>query len=76
MSAGFDETTADSMAASLPEGVSDTFFESQKAFIEATKQTVKTQLINSQPGLSVGVPPSATDNSKKEDDDMRRWFGL
>ena len=75
MSAGFDEATAESMATSLPDGVEDTFFESQKAFIEATKQTVKTQLINSQPDLSVGMPPS-TNESNKENDDLRRWFGL
>lgn len=75
MSAGFDETTAETMATSLPDGVEDSFFDSQKAFIEATKQTVKTQLINSQPDLSVGMPPSTTE-SNKDSDDLRRWFGL
>ena len=77
MAAGYDENTATTMANSLPDGIEDSFFESQKAFIEATKQAIKTQTINSQPGLSAGMPPSTTpDTESKEDADMRRWFGL
>ena len=77
MSAGYDDITASTMATALPEGIEDTFFEAQRAFLENTKQTIKTQTINSQPGLSVGMPPTATADAKaKEDADLRKWFGL
>lgn len=75
MSAGYDDATASVMSTSLPEGVEDAFFEAQKAFLEQTKQSVKTQTLNNQPGLSVGVPPS-TPIKPSEDDELRRWFGL
>jgi FtsZ-binding cell division protein ZapB len=77
MSAGYDDITASTMATALPEGIEDTFFEAQRAFLENTKQTIKTQTINSQPGLSVGMPPTTTADAKaKEDADLRKWFGL
>lgn len=77
MSAGYDEATADTMAQALPDGITDSFFEAQKNFIETTKQTIKTQTINSQPTLSTGMPPSTPPNAEsKEDADMRKWFGL
>ena len=74
MSAGYDDTTASTMATALPEGVDDSFFESQKAFLENTKQQIKTQTLNAQPGLSVGIPP--TTQSDPEADNLRRWMGL
>ena len=77
MSAGYDDITASTMATALPEGIEDTFFEAQRAFLEQTKQNVKTQTLNAQPGLSVGMPPSTPADAKtKEDADIRRWFGL
>lgn len=74
--AGYTPETAQKMAEGLPEGVTDTFFEEQKQFLEAKTQEIKTQTINSQPGLSAGLPPSTTDTQNKEDADMRKWFGL
>ena len=76
MSAGYDDATASTMASALPEGIEDSFFESQKSFIEATKQAIKEQTINSQPNLSTGMPPSATSAEKTEDEKLREWFGL
>ena len=77
MSAGYDDATATAMATALPEGVEDSFFEAQKAFLENTKQTVKTQTLNAQPGLSVGVPLTTPADAKSaEDDNLRRWMGL
>lgn len=76
MSAGYDDTTASTMATALPDGVDDSFFESQKTFLENTRQTIKTQTLNSQPGLSTGMPPSSTDVQSAEDAKMRSWFGL
>ena len=77
MTAGYDEATASTMSAALPDGVEDSFFEAQKAFLETTKQTIKTQALNSQPGLSVGAPLSTPGDVKNpEDDNYRRWMGL
>lgn len=74
MTAGFDEATASTMSTALPEGVEDSFFEAQKMFLDFQKQNIKTQTLNSQPSLSVGVPPTA--NSDPETDNLRRWMGL
>lgn len=77
MTAGYDDATATTMATALPDGIEDTFFEAQRAFLENTKQAVKTQTLNSQPGLSVGTPPSTpVDAPSAEDENLRRWFGL
>lgn len=77
MSVGYDENTAGTMATALPEGVDDSFFESQKSFLEAKTQEIKTQTINSQPSLSTGMPPSTPPNAESsEDTKLRGWFGL
>ena len=76
MGAGFDEATAASMASSLPDGVPDSFFESQKAFNEAQKQALKTQNLNSQPNLPVGSTPSSGDTMSEMEKQLRARFGL
>lgn len=75
MSAGYDEATASTMSTALPDGVEDSFFEAQKVFLDQTKLNIKTQTLNSQPNLSVGVPPTAT-QSDPEIDNYRKWMGL
>ena len=74
MTAGYDEATANTMSTALPDGVEDSFFEAQKAFLESTKQTIKTQTLNSQPSLSAGVPPTTVKDT--ETDNLRKWMGL
>ena len=74
MTAGYDEATASTMSTALPDGVEDSFFEAQKAFLEATKQSIKTQTLNSQPNLSVGMPPNS--QADPEAENLRRWMGL
>ena len=54
---GFDAETAAKMAASLPDGVSDDFFTSQKAFLDSTKQAIEAAALNKQPGLTGGATP-------------------
>ena len=77
MTAGYDDATATTMATALPDGIEDTFFEAQRAFLENTKQLVKTQTLNAQPNLSVGTPPSTPkDAVTPEENDYRRWIGL
>lgn len=73
MEAGYDAQTAATMAAGLPEGISDDFFATQKTFLDNQKQIAKTEALNNQPSLSVGVPPTSPN---KEDMDLRRWMGL
>lgn len=75
MSAGYDDATASTMASTLPEGIGDDFFESQKAFLEAKTQAIQKQFINSQPNLSVGMPPS-NNSENGSNEQMRKWFGL
>lgn len=75
--AGYSPEIAKTMAEGLPEGVSDSFFEQQKSFLSNKTQEIKTQIINSQPGLSTGMPPTTTKEAKDAGDaQMRKWFGL
>lgn len=70
---GYDAPTASSMAMSLPEGISDDFFEKHKSFIESQKQIAKTNAINNQSSMSVGETPSAT-KADEEDAKLKKWF--
>ena len=74
--AGYDLETAKVMATDLPEGVTDAFFASQKDFLEKHSQAVKSQMLNSQPGPSVGMPPTTKDVSSEADAKLRKWMGL
>lgn len=74
MEVGYDPQTAATMAVSLPEGISDDFFATQKSFLDQQKQIAKTEALNNQPGLSAGTPPTAPSN--KEDLKLREWMGL
>ena len=71
---GYDPQTAASMAMSLPEGISDDFFEKHKSFIESTKQNAITNAINNQSSMSVGEPPSSAKKEDELDANLRRWF--
>lgn len=73
---GFDIDTAKSMAASLPEGIDDSFFEQQKSFLEAQKLKVKQEALNAQPSLSMGMPMTGKTAEDIENENMRRWMGL
>ena len=76
VNAGYSPESATRMASGLPDGVPDTFFEEQKAFLEAQKQAIKTQTLNAQPNLPVGSAPSAADAKAAEEAKIRSWFGL
>jgi hypothetical protein len=76
MTAGIDPNTADLMAKSLPEGVTDEYFAATKAFLEAQKQALLSESLNKQPGLSVGTPPTAAQAEREAENKMRRNFGL
>ena len=57
MTAGIDAETADLMAKSLPEGVSDEYFQATKSFLDAQRKNAEVAALGKQPGLSVGTPP-------------------
>ena len=57
MAAGVDPDTADLMAKSLPEGVSDEYFQATKSFLDAQRKNAEIAALGKQPGLSVGTPP-------------------
>lgn len=76
MAVGYDAETAAKMAVSLPDGVADDFFTSQKTFLEAKTQEIKSQTLNTQPGLSTGLPSSSQQTEDKEMADLRRWMGV
>lgn len=57
MAAGVDPDTADLMAKSLPEGVSDEYFRATKSFLDAQRKNAEIAALGKQPGLSVGTPP-------------------
>ena len=73
---GFDVDTAKSMALSLPEGVGDEFFTSQKSFFENQKLKAKQESLNAQPSLSSGMPMSGKTAEQMEQEQIRKWFGL
>lgn len=76
MAAGYDDARSTAMAEALPAGIPDTFFEGQKAFIEALKQEQKTQKINSQPSLPAGAAPSGADAEAAEVAKILKAAGL
>jgi hypothetical protein len=76
MTAGIDPNTADLMANSLPDGVSDEYFAATKTFLDNQKQALLSESLNKQPGLSVGTPPTAAQAEKEAENKMRHYFGL
>ena len=73
--AGYDAATAKQMANALPESVGDEFFTAQKNFIETQRQALEAATLKNQPGLSVGLPPTA-DPKKAELNKIRGYAGL
>lgn len=76
MAAGYNHETAKDLAQYLPESVPEEFFAKQKSFMDEQKQLIKTQALNAQPSLSVGVPPVNTSGISTEDNNYRKWMGL
>lgn len=76
IAAGFDNDTAILMAQALPAGVSDDYFTAVKAHNDIQRQAIETATLKNQPGLSVGMPPTAADAQKEEMNRLRKSFGL
>ena len=76
VSAGISAETAGSLATDLPEGVSDTFFDGIKKFIEDMTAKMKADLLKEQPKLTPGLPPASADINKSANDALRKAFGF
>ena len=76
VSAGMTADVANTLAADLPEGISDQFFDGVKKFIEDTTANIKAELLKEQPKLTPGMPLSSTDVKKAEQDVLRKAFGF
>ena len=76
LSVGYDPETARKMASGLPEGVDDSFFESQRTFLESTKNQYRAEALNAQPKPSVGTTPTAQTAAEARDAQMKKIFGL
>lgn len=75
MDSGVDHTSADIMAKALPDGVSDDYFAAMKSLLSTQKQAAETAALNSQPKLSVGMPPTGVQKTE-EDKKLDKIFGL
>lgn len=75
MDSGVDHASADIMAKSLPDGVGDDYFNVMKSLIETKRQAEETAKLNSQPKLSVGMPPTGVQKTE-EDAKLDKIFGL
>lgn len=76
MDAGIDRDTADLMAKALPDGVGEEYFTAYKAFSESQRQAQQAAALKNQPGLSVGMPPTAADAQREDLNRLRKSFGL
>ena len=75
MASGVDPTSADIMAKALPDGVSENYFDVMKSYLESQRQAAETAKLNSQPKLSVGMPPTGMQKTE-EDAKLDKIFGL
>ena len=76
MAAGIDPDTADLMAKSLPEGVSDEYFQATKSFLEQQRKNADIANLGKQPGLSVGQPPKGMTKDDEIVANAMKYAGL
>lgn len=72
--AGFSKENADKLAALLPEGIDDAYFESLKSSNADTLARLKTEALNNQPKPTNGTPATPKDLGKSEEDKMLAAF--
>lgn len=75
MESGVDHAAADIMANALPDGVSEDYFTAMKALLDNQQKAAEIAALNSQPKLSVGMPPTAATRTE-EDAKLDKIFGL
>ena len=73
--AGYDVQTANTMAKSLPDGIGNDFFESQKNFLEGQKKSMESQIVKTMPGITIGEAPKSADKDVEDYKRIRSYFG-
>lgn len=76
VSAGITAETANELAADLPDGISDKFFDGIKKFISDATANVRAEILKEQPKLTPGMPLASGDVKKAEQDMLRKAFGF
>ena len=76
MGIGYDAETAKALAETLPDGLDESFFDKQKAFLDSTIQQTKAQLLSQQPQPTAGSPLTSKNAEDSEYAMMRKWAGL
>lgn len=71
-----DADLAAQTANALADGNIDAVFDCLKSFVEATETRLNNEMLNRQPGLSAGTPPTTNTAIKSEEDKIRQWMGL
>ena len=69
-----DADLAAQTANALADGNIDAMFDCLKAFVEATETRLNNELLNRQPGLSAGTPPTTNTTVDTDYENMRRWM--
>lgn len=69
-----DADLAAQTANALADGNIDAMFECLKAFVEATETRLNNEMLNRQPGLSAGIPPTTNTTVDTDYENMRRWM--
>lgn len=73
---GYDEGLAESSAVAMVDGNSDVLYQNMNAFINATKENVKAEMLKTQPGISSGKPLSSEEMEKAKNEQLLKYAGL
>ena len=71
-----DAELAAKTANAMADGDMNAVFDCLTAFVEATKTRINNELLNRQPGLSAGTPPTKGDTEDDITAKLRRYAGL
>ena len=71
-----DAELAAKTANAMADGDMNAVFDCLTAFVEATKTRINNELLNRQPGLSAGIPPTKGNTEDEFTAQMRRYAGL
>ena len=76
MAVGYDAQTAGIMAAALPDGIGDAYFEAQRNFIDGKVQATKSELLSKQPSVTPGAAPAKEVAEAEAQKKLYSAFGL
>lgn len=76
MAVGYDAQTAGIMAAALPDGIGDAYFEAQRNFIDGKVQATKSELLSKQPSVTPGTAPAKEVAEAEAQKKLYAAFGL